>query len=112
MSEMAHFKGQLVPLTRPEGMTLEEQMKDVAGITEVKSYYDSLEEQFLEAAYKKFAVIDDTIYRIEMEDVYYDDIFESNFNDDGTISFETKYYNGGCSFYEALGYALKSDNHA
>lgn len=36
----------------------------------------------------------------------WEDIFEATNNPDGTIDFVVKYYNGGCGFNEAIGYAL------
>ena len=36
-----------------------------------------------------------------------EDIFEAYDNGDGTINYEVMYYDGGCSFNEAIEYALE-----
>ena len=36
-----------------------------------------------------------------------EDIFNAHDNGDGTIGYEVMYYNGGCSFNEAIEYALE-----
>jgi len=102
MSETVHFKGKLKPMPRPEGVSLEEQMKDILGISEIKDYYDNVEEQFYDYTYGDFLVLNNTIYEVEKENIFYNDIFESSLNDDDSIDFEVKYYNGGCGFNEAV----------
>ena len=37
-----------------------------------------------------------------------DDIFEIKKNEDGSFDYILSYYNGGCSFNEALDYAFKN----
>ena len=54
--------------------------------------------------------IDGQIYTVEKEYADPDvDIFKSTKNDDGTIDFEVKYYNGGCCFNEAIDAALSDE---
>jgi len=40
----------------------------------------------------------------------YQDIYNASKNEDGTIDFLLRYYNGGCSFDEALTTAIKNMN--
>ena len=65
--------------------------------------YDSYTEMFEDEYYRKFVIINNSIYEI-IEDTCldYNEIFESSLNEDGTINYICSYYNGGCSFSEAL----------
>lgn len=88
MSETEHRKDTL----KPTGKTLKQYAPQVDDI------YD------LDGAAVE---IDGLIYEVEETRFEpYDDIFESSKNEDGSINFEVKYYNGGCGFQEAIGYAL------
>lgn len=100
MSETEHYKGKLTPT----GKTLIEFMEG----EEFPDCYDrsnvgDVEECFREKFYKEYSLIDGVIYQIEQEDFdEYDDIMNAHKNHDGSIDFEVKYYNGGCSFDEAI----------
>lgn len=57
----------------------------------------------------KYIVIDESkLYKIVQEEKTdpYEDIFRASVNSDGTISFDVKYYNGGCCKREAIQTAL------
>ena len=99
MSETVRYKGKLTPT----GKTVEQYMRFV----DTPSYYDDKTEHFNEEFQSTAIEIDGEVYDIvrnEFEDS--DGIFESSKNEDGTIDFEVKYYNGGCGFGEALEEAL------
>lgn len=89
MSETVHYKGKLTPT----GKTLAEfdpEAEDIYGY-----YYKAVE-------------IDGMVYTVEQEYIDPDEeILNSSRNEDGTIDFEVKYYNGGCSFNTAIEEALK-----
>lgn len=90
MSETVHYRGRLTPT----GKTLAEFDPNADDIYD--HYYSAVE-------------IDGMVYKVEKVHVDpYGDIFESSKNEDGTIDFEVKYYNGGCGFNEAIGYALEN----
>jgi CRISPR/Cas system-associated protein Cas10 (large subunit of type III CRISPR-Cas system) len=90
MSETVHYKGKLIPT----GKTLKEFDPNAHDIS------DHCE---------KAVDIDGLVYEVQKEYIDpYSDIFKSSKNDDGTIDFEIKYYNGACCFYEAIDYALKT----
>lgn len=89
MSETVHYKGKLTPT----GKTLAEFDPNADDIYD--HYYNAVE-------------IDGMVYTVEKTDIDPDyDIFNSTKNEDGTIDFEVKYYNGGCGFNEAIDEALK-----
>lgn len=53
-------------------------------------------------------LIDEIVYEIiERNELSNDDYFLANKNEDGTILFNVSYYNGGCSFDEAIEQAIK-----
>ena len=90
MSETVHYKGKLTPT----GKTLSE--------------FDNSADDIYDHYYKA-VLIDDQVYTVEKEEVEpYEDVFLSSKNEDGTIDFEVKYYNGGCSFNEAIDEAIKT----
>ena len=88
MSETVHYKGKLIPT----GKTLKEFAPESDDIYD--HYYEAIE-------------IDGMVYTVEKKDIEpYEDIFRSTKNEDGSIDFEVKYYNGGCGFNEAIDTAL------
>jgi len=100
MSETEHFKGKLTPTGKD--------LIDYVDGHKIPDYYDDEEEYFNDCLVDTAIVIDGKVFEIqrtEYEDS--DDIFESTKNEDGTIDFQVKYYNGGCGFGEALEEALK-----
>jgi hypothetical protein len=100
MSETEHFKGKLTPT----GKTIDEYMIN----TDIPAYYDNKNEYFYDELADSAINIDGQVYTVDRNE-YEDsnDIFESTKNDDGTIEFQVKYYNGGVGFGEALELALK-----
>lgn len=57
--------------------------------------------------YGKYFITHKEVYRIlENKNLGDDDFFEASTNDDGTINYTLRYYNGGCDFTEALQTAL------
>jgi len=106
MSGIEHFKGKLTPT----GQDLETYMAIYMEDKELPSYYDDVEELFHDELSTDVKLIDGQVYKVERE--YFEDsdsIFKSSENEDGTIDFEVKYYNGGCGFSEALDYALEPE---
>lgn len=89
MSEDVHYKGKLTPT----GKTLKEFDPGAECITD-NHYYNAVE-------------IDGQIFTVEKVEISNSECFNSTENEDGTIDFEVKYYNGGCSFNEAIEEALK-----
>ena len=60
-----------------------------------------------------YLVINDKIYQI-IEALQVDehgDIFRAKFNEDGTINYEVKFYNGGCNLGEAIETAIERKNN-
>lgn len=109
MSETVHYKGKLRKVEREENETLENQCKRLLENIDLESYYDSYSEMLLDKIYKSYVIHEGVLYSIEgMKSVdCNEDIFISNTTKEG-YEFEVKYYNGCCSFSEAMEYALKS----
>lgn len=90
MSETVHYKGVLAPT----GKTLSE------FDPEADSIYDH---------YEDAVEIDGLIYTVDKKSIDLDfEIFQSKKSNDGAIHFETRYYNGGCGFNEAIENALEN----
>lgn len=102
MSETVHYKGKLTPT----GKDLYEYVEG----DDIPQRYDGDKLEYFEDKYDDFAIIiEGKVFEITgdyVEDI--DDVFKSSDNSDGSISFEVKYYNGGCGFYEAIEYAVEN----
>ena len=78
------------------------------GDVEIPTYCDDEREYFNDEFQDTAIEINGEVYSVDRDAVDQEnDIYSSIKNDDGTISFEVKYYNGGCGFGEALETALK-----
>lgn len=104
MSETVHYKGTLRLLERLENETLEEQIQRILCKNELPSYAESWEECLYSDYYKEYAINNNILYKVEIDDY---DIFNIHKNTDGTYDFDVMYYNGGCSFDEAIEEAFK-----
>ncbi len=109
MSDTEHNKGTLTPVEMIGG--IESAAKRILQ----KEGWDADEDTYMEAlenyGYRKYVHLNGVIYKVDNKSVDVDmDIFNATKNDDGTISYETKFYNGGCSFDEALEEAMKNSN--
>ena len=92
MSNVDHFTGKLTPT----GKTLKEFDK------KADDKYDLDDDVAVE--------IDGMIYTVEKKAHYPDEeIYKATKNEDGTIDFEVKYYNGSLGFNEAIDGALEDE---
>lgn len=113
MSEMVHYSGKLEAVDTISSETLEEQCKRILAkhnYFELDSYCDSWSEMLCEELYERYVIVNDTIYEVvEKKHRSIDEnIFEARANLDGSIEYEVMYYNGGCSFNEAIEEALEN----
>lgn len=106
MSETEHHRGKIKEIEF-EGDLVEVCEKLLEG--DIDPIWDTPYEYFESGYYKKYIVIDDKLYKI-LESKEYpedDEIIEASKNEDGTINYELRYYNGGASFAEVLHEALE-----
>jgi hypothetical protein len=109
VSETVHYKGTLTKVEKLENETLEEQCKMILENKELPKWFDSYVEFLFDECYKEYAIYENELYFVDKKSVDADtDMFISSKNEDGTINFEVKYYNGGCGFEEAIETALKN----
>jgi len=110
MSEMVHYKGRLKLVDKLPNETLEEQCKRLSGADEVTKYYDSYREILEDTMYKTYVINGNNIYEIvSKKEIEPDsDLFIMSDNKDGTYDYEVLYYNGGCSFTEAIEEAFEN----
>lgn len=108
MSQTETHIGKLKLVPKLENENLEEQCKRILNNKPLDKYYDSYCEMFKASGlygYKSGYVISNKseIYEV-IEDFVFegDDIFNANKNSDGTITYVTSFYNGGCGFSDAL----------
>lgn len=105
MSDYEHWVGKLVKVDKSAEEILAESYPD----RKFDSEYTA--EEKLQYEVEEFIVIDGSIYSVvrEWKDAH-DDMFNARTESNGVISFEVKYYNGGCGFSEAIESALKRNN--
>ena len=112
MSEIVHYTGKITPVGKLLNETLEEQCKRILAehnYFELNGYCDSWREMLYEELYERYVIACGEVYKvIEKNNKNMDyDIFNAHDNEDGTIDYEVMYYDGGCSFNEAIEYALE-----
>lgn len=99
MSETEHKKGKMTPT----GKTIDEYMANV----KIPDYYSSKVDYFNDEMYEQAICIDGKVYEVESVDVdVFGDIAEASINNDGTIDFEIKWYNGGACMSEMISDSL------
>jgi len=111
MSEVVYYKGKLKPVDFLINETLEERCKRIIGDVELEDCYDSYQEKLMDDYdyYEDYIIHNDILYSVEKNRLDPEQsMFTSKRNDDGTVNFEVRYYNGGTSFDEAIEYALKN----
>lgn len=106
MSEQVYASGKLKLIEKKPYETLEEQcrriLEEYDKDTEL-DFYDSYVEMFNDEFYYEYVILDDNIYKVvELCDVDLEDIYYLHDNKDGEMNFILNYYNGGCSFNEAI----------
>jgi len=71
--------------------------------------FDTSIEILKEIGYKHYYITDTAFYKVDMVEINMNEgLYNAHRNDDGTIGFEIIYYNGGCSFDEAIGDAIEA----
>jgi hypothetical protein len=109
MSDVVHYRGTLQEIERFENESSEEQCKRLLQYTELEEFYDTYKEMLLDRYCYDIVELDGVLFRVTKENVNVDeDIFRLNRSEDGTMTFEVKYYNGGCGFTEAIEEAFKN----
>ncbi len=112
MSEVVRYKGKLKLVEKLNNETLEQQCKRILEENDkdiTLDFYDSYEEMFYDEFYKEYVIVENNIYHVEsINNVYDNDIFLVHENNDGTFDYDVCYYNGACSFDEAIGSAFES----
>jgi hypothetical protein len=104
MSEQVSYKGKLKKIT-DKNLSLEEQCKSICKSHNINSlgWHDSYIDVVRFDLDDDYTISNNEIYKI-LEKKSYDD-FEwciVKKNSDGTYDFDVSYYNGGCSFEEAI----------
>jgi len=110
MSETVYYKGKLIPVDFLINETLEERCKRIIGDVDLEDY-ESYQEMLIDDYnyYEDYVIHNDILYsvkknRLDPEQSF----FMSKRNDNGTVNFEVRYYNGGTSFDETIEYAFEN----
>ncbi len=108
MSETETLKGTVKFIPIPEGKTIEDLCEFILciekEITFAKEHECDITEVFRDEFYKEAVVASNGVYKVikSVEVDPDDDVYDASLNEDGTIDYFLRYYNGGCSFEEAL----------
>lgn len=108
MSRVEHYSGTLKLVERLTDETIEDQCKRILKNVELEDY-DSYEKMLLSETDDEYIVNQGVLYSVIRKELDPDEsLFRISKGQNGEITFEVKYYNGGCSFDEALEYAFKA----
>ena len=69
---------------------------------EYDSDYKSYVEQLIDECYEEYILINNTLYKMNDENLGESEVNWHRKNSDGSIEYCVQFYNGGCSLYEAL----------
>ena len=110
MSDTEHRIGTLFPITISEDIEISAQfLLEIMGHSRDNEQYDSAIHQLEDTGHRKLHITENVIYFIKYESIDpSSDILKAKKSDNGLIDFEVKYYNGGCSFSEALDASFKN----
>ena len=108
MSGIEFLKGKLVPVNIINSLESTANLLLKQMNIEKDDYYDTCLEQLKETVYQTYVVTKDKIYEVveSRNEEAHRDIFDAILNNDKSIDFTLKYYNGGCCFNEAIEKAL------
>ena len=96
MSDYETHKGTLTPTNKTKEEIVKEYLKGGSfEDCEVEGLFEELEDKYIELAGKIFSIKDERFMDEE-------DIYSMSKNEDGTYSYLTRFYNGGCGFGESL----------
>jgi hypothetical protein len=108
MSETEHIKGRLIPIAiigdaeNTAKIILELEKVAIPDYLANSPYLYILKEEL----YRKYLFLDGKFYKVDSLKKDDNDVYLAHNNPDGSIDFELVYYNGGCSFDDAIGCAL------
>jgi len=105
MSQDRHQKGKITRVTLKEGQTDEDFAREFLK-GKKDPFFDDFLEELMEEHYKEFILIHDELYHLVEEDTT--STLHAKLNDDGSIDFDVKYYDGGASLEEAIEAALRN----
>lgn len=115
MSETVHYKGKIQLVPKLENETLEDVCKRIMNeydCFELDSYCNTWREFMADELYERYVVINDDVYEVTDKKYFSDeyDIFKAHKVSDTEYEYEVMYYNGGCSFEEAIEEAFNQMN--
>lgn len=108
MSEMEYHIGRATPVVIPENVTVEQFCEILCGKLNIsKDSYDSYKEALVSENDHYFVHENtQTLYKVFDKHMSEDDFSHAEEDYDGNVDYAVGYYNGGCSFNEALDAAI------
>lgn len=108
MSSVVHYKGTLKLIEKKDNETLEEFFHRVVEGNVDISCYESLTEYVTYEMQDTYYIKGNDVYAVTREEMDPDnEFFFGTVREDGTIEYNVRYYNGGCSFDDALAETLE-----
>lgn len=110
MSDYERHNGTLIRINPNEGESFDDMLLRVLkeNKIDVVESKDNLTKYFIDELWETHYIHNGVLYKIdntECDDS--SDIYEARINPNGNISYTLRFYNGGCSFGEALDTALE-----
>lgn len=113
MSKTVRYKGTLTLIPKLDNETLEDQCKKIhdksEGSVKLESYYYGYADWLQSNLDDYYIIYKDDLYKVQKEEMDAEfDIFNLNKLDNDKYGFDVMYYNGGCSFNEAIEESFKN----
>lgn len=109
MSETVHYRGRMTEIKPRHSVDLNgvaREICDSRGL-EKQSFHRDYVELLCDELYDEYITINQKLFSLEKVELDCDEeIMRAEQNLDGSISYEVRYYNGGCGFNEAVEEAL------
>lgn len=104
MSETRHYKGSLKEVNLGD-LSIEQFAKQKTGGGKLDSWFDSYAEKLMED--DEYLIHDGKLYEVTANEMESDNEMFEMHKDGDVLKFEVMYYDGGCSFEEAIQEAFK-----
>lgn len=112
MSETVHYTGKLTRVSQFLGNGPEKQAQNILGKKGTcirDTWNETWVEQLLEDCCNDYIIHDGNLHAVDRKANNADEgIFDADKNEDGSIAFTVRYYDGVCSFNEAIEAALEN----
>ena len=114
MSQTVYYTGTLTEVIPKDGMLLENLMLDLLTDEDKLNLSNgyTIKELFEDRYYEEYVILEDRLYKVKnLHDAEEESVFLITKNNDGSLNFALRYYNGGAGFTECMEEAFDKINY-